>query len=62
MVGRRVLIVGLVAKPEFKGRAGTALIFDDDKRRYFVNLDEPCSSMLLKPWILLPQVCSVGSL
>ena len=62
MLGRRVIIVGLVAKPELNGRAGTALSFDDDKGRYFVNLDEPCSSMLLKPCNLLPQVCSVGSL
>ena len=62
MVGRRVLIVGLVAKPEFNGRAGTALSFDDDKGRYFVEFDEPSSSMLIKPCNLEQQVCSVGSL
>jgi len=61
MVGRRVLIVGLVAKPELNGRAGTALSFDDDKGRYSVKLDEPSSSMLIKPCNLLPQVCGVCS-
>jgi hypothetical protein len=61
MVGRRVLIVGLVAKPELNGRTGTALSFDDDKGRYSVELDEPSSSMLIKPCNLLPQVCGVCS-
>ena len=62
MLGRRVLIVGLVAKPELNDRTHTALRFDDDKGRYSVELDEPSSSMLIKPCNLLPQVCSVGSL
>ena len=62
MLGRRVIIVGLVAKPELNGRTGTALSFDDHKGRYSVELDYPSSSMLIKPCNLLPQVCSVGSL
>jgi ankyrin repeat protein len=61
IVGRRVLIVGLVAKPELNGRTGTALSFDDDKGRYSVKLDESSSSMLIKPCNLLPQVCGVCS-
>ncbi len=57
MLGRRVIIVGLVAKPELNGRAGTALHFDDDMGRYSVKLDEPSSMLmqLIKPCNLLPQ-------
>jgi len=57
MLGRRVIIVGLVAKPELNGRAGTALHFDGDMGRYSVKLDEPSSMLmqLIKPCNLLPQ-------
>jgi hypothetical protein len=33
LLGSRVVIHGLVAKPELNGRAGTAVSFDDDKGR-----------------------------
>jgi ankyrin repeat protein len=56
LLGRRVAIIGLVAKPEFNGRTGTALSFDDDKERYSVELDKCSSLMMLKPWNLLPEV------
>jgi hypothetical protein len=61
-VGRRVVIHGLVAKPELNGRTGTALSFDDDKGRYSVALDDASSSLMIKPCNLcLPKktVCSV---
>ena len=38
MLGRRVVINGLVAKPELNGRTGTAVSFD--KGRYSVELDD----------------------
>ncbi len=67
LLGGRVVINGLVAKPELNGRAGTAVSFDDDKGRYSVELDESSSFMIggaflnpmIKPFNLLPTVCSV---
>jgi hypothetical protein len=66
LVGRRVVINGLVAKPELNGRTGTAVSFDDDKGRYAVKLDQPSSpysvelddtsSFMIKPCNLLPTV------
>jgi ankyrin repeat protein len=35
LLGRRVIINGLVAKPELNGRTGTAVRFDEDKGRYY---------------------------
>ena len=58
LLGRRVVINGLVAKPELNGRAGTAVSFDDDKGRYLVELDD--TSLMIKPCNLLPTVCSVA--
>jgi hypothetical protein len=56
LLGRRVVINGLVAKPELNGRTGTAVRFDDDKGRYSVELDDTSSSLLIKPCNLLPTV------
>ena len=52
--GRRVVINGLVAKPELNGRTGTAVSFDEDKGRYSVELDGTSSSLMIKPCNLLP--------
>jgi len=61
LLGRRVVINGLVAKPELNGRTGTVVRFDDDKGRYSVELDGTSSSFMIKPLNLLPtQVCSVA--
>ena len=49
LLGRRVVINGLVAKPELNGRTGTAVSFDDDKGRYSVELDDTSSSLMIKP-------------
>ena len=46
---RRVVINGLVTKPELNGRVGTALSLDDDKGRYSVELDEASNSFMIKP-------------
>jgi hypothetical protein len=60
LLGRRVVINGLVAKPELNGRTGTAVSFDDAKGRYSVELDDTSSSFMIKPCNLLPMVCSVA--
>jgi hypothetical protein len=66
LLGRRVVICGLVAKPELNGRTGTAVSFDDDKGRYSVELDETCASLMIsaslmmKPCNLFRTVCSVA--
>jgi hypothetical protein len=61
LLGRRVVINGLVAKPELNGRTGTAVSFDDAKGRYSVELDGASSSFMIKPCNLLPTaVCSVA--
>jgi hypothetical protein len=44
LVGRGVVINGLVAKPELNGHTGTAVSFDYDKGRYSVELDDDTSS------------------
>ena len=60
LLGSRVVINGLVAKPELNGCTGTAVSFDDDKGRYSVELDTT-SSIMIKPCNLLPtSVCSVA--
>ena len=46
LVGKRVVINGLVAKPELNGRTGTVVSFDDDKARYSVELDDTSSFMI----------------
>ncbi len=61
LLGRRVVINGLVAKPELNGRTGTAVSFDIAKGRYSVELDDTSSSLRIKPCNLLPTtVCSVA--
>jgi ankyrin repeat protein len=55
LLGRRVAINGLVAKPELNGRTGTAVTFNDDKGRYSVKLDE--ASFMIKSCNILPTVC-----
>jgi hypothetical protein len=60
LLGSRVIINGLVAKPELNGRRGTAVSFDSDKGRYSVELDGT-SSFMIKPCnLLLPTVCSMA--
>jgi hypothetical protein len=44
----RVVINGLVAKPELNGRTVMAVRFDDDKRRYSVEFED-ASSFMIKP-------------
>jgi hypothetical protein len=60
LLGRRVLIKGIVAKPELNGRTGTAVSFDDDKGRYLVELDETSSALMIQPCNLSPVVCSLA--
>jgi hypothetical protein len=61
LLGRRVVINGLIAKPELNGRTGTAVSFDGDKGRYSVELDGTSSSLMIKPCNLIPTpVCSVA--
>ena len=38
LLGRSVVINGLIAKPELHGRTGTVVSFDDDKGRHSVSL------------------------
>ncbi len=54
-MGKRVVINGIVAKPELNGRADTAVGFDDDKGRYWVELDEVCPTFMIKPGNLFEQ-------
>jgi hypothetical protein len=58
LLGRRVVINGLVAKPELNGRPGTAMSFDDDKGWYSVALDGTSSLIIIKPCHLLPVCCN----
>jgi hypothetical protein len=51
LLGRYVVINGLVSKSELNGRTGTSLIFDYDKGRYSVELDGT-SSFMIKPYNL----------
>jgi ankyrin repeat protein len=61
LLGSRLVITGLVAKPELNRLTGTAVRFDDDKGRYSVELDGTASSLMIKPCNLLPTpVCSVA--
>jgi hypothetical protein len=61
LLGRRVVINGLVAKPDLNGCTGTAVRFDDATGRYSVELDGISSSFMLKPCNLLPTpVCRVA--
>ncbi len=60
LLGRRVVINGLVAKPEHNERTGTAVSFDDNKGRYSIELDDTSASLLIKPCNLSSTVC--GSL
>ena len=57
MLGKQVVIKGLVAKPELNGRTGKALSFDHEKGRYSVELDERGTSPI---WRIKPgNLCSV---
>jgi hypothetical protein len=49
LVGRLVVINGLLAKPELNGRTGTAMSYDDDKGRYCVKLYQTSTSLMIKP-------------
>jgi hypothetical protein len=57
LLGRRVVINGLVSKPKLNGRTGTALTFDEGKGRYSVENDKTCISFLIKSCNLLSTVC-----
>jgi len=62
LLGMRVAINGLVAKPELNGRTGRAVRFDDDEGRYWVELDDTSSSCMIKPCNLLPAGCTPSTL
>lgn len=54
--GGRVIVDGLVAKPEYNGLAGTITSWDEEKGRAGVKLDcgEPASGLSLRPANLQP--------
>ncbi len=57
LLGRRVFITGLVAKPHLNWSTGTAVSFDDAKGRYAVKLKlEKNSSFMIKPSNLSPVI------
>jgi len=55
---RRVVVNGLVAKPELNGRTGTVISFDGDKGRYSVELSD--CFVMIKPCNLLPTTVCGG--
>jgi hypothetical protein len=55
---KRVVINGLVAKPELNGRTGTVISFDVDKGRYSVELSD--CFVMIKPCNLLPTTVCGG--
>ena len=58
LVGQRVVIDGLVAKPEHNGTQGAALSFDPISGRYNVQLDSTGTILALKPQNLQPTGAS----
>jgi len=48
LVGKQVLVHGLVAKPELNNRTGTAAGWDSERGRYSVRLQDG-STVALKP-------------
>jgi hypothetical protein len=60
LLGRRVVINGLVANPELNGRTGTALSFYGDKGRYAVKLDQPSTPLMSKPCDLFTTVSTAA--
>ena len=58
LVGQRVVIDGLVAKPEHNGTQGAALSFDPISGRYNVQLDSTGTILALKPQNLQPAAAS----
>ena len=58
LVGQRVVIDGLVAKPEHNGTQGAALSFDPISGRYNVQLDSTGTILALKPQNLQPTAAS----
>ena len=58
LVGQRVVIDGLVAKPEHNGTQGAALSFDPVSGRYNVQLDSTGTILALKPQNLQPAAAS----
>ena len=58
LVGQRVVIDGLVAKPEHNGTQGAALSFDPISGRYNVQLDSTGTILALKPQNLQPSAAS----
>ena len=58
LVGQRVVIDGLVAKPEHNGTQGAALSFDPTSGRYNVQLDSTGTILALKPQNLQPTAAS----
>lgn len=49
LVGQRVVICGLVSRPELNGSIGLAVDFDESNGRYTVNLEATNQMMALKP-------------
>ena len=57
-VGQRVVVDGLVAKPEHNGTQGAALSFDPISGRYSVLMDSTGTILALKPQNLQPTAAS----
>ena len=48
LLGRTVVLCGLSGKPEFNGRRGKVLQFDEERERYAVQLCDEASVLLLR--------------
>ena len=59
LIGKLVLLQGVISKPELNGQLGIALSFDDDKGRYAVALVGG-TSVALKPANLVDWASSVA--
>ena len=49
LVGERVLLHGISARPELNGTVGRAVSFSADKGRYTVDLGEGVGELSVKP-------------
>ena len=52
LIGKRVAIFGIVARPELNGRVGRALSYDANCERYAVELEIGGEQILLRPTVL----------
>ncbi len=55
LLGKKVVIKGLVTKPELNGRTGRVMKFDDEKGRYWIELDETSETFMIKSCNLVPH-------